>query len=75
MNALERAKAEGRLCLNIEECGPIFGVSRGTIFGMARSGVLPTILVGQRRRVVPLSQLEKLLEGAGQAPGGPQVAV
>lgn len=58
---LENARAEGRLCINIQEAAPILGCSRAMAYEMARSGKLPTILLGQRRRVVPIAQLERLL--------------
>ena len=61
MNAIERAKAEGRAALNIEECGPLFGVGRAAIFEMARRGILPTIRVSARRAVVPIAALEAML--------------
>ena len=50
------------LCISIPDAARRLGVSRGTGYLMARSGQLPTILCGVRRRVVPLSALRKMLE-------------
>lgn len=51
------------LCISIPAAARRLGVSRGTGYLMARSGQLPTILCGVRRRVVPLAALRKMLEG------------
>ena len=64
-NAIELAKAEGRLTLNIDEIPAILGCSRALAYEMARSGRLPIIRLGERRLVVPIDQLEKMLQGAG----------
>lgn len=50
------------LAVSIEQAGRMFGISRNLAYQMARSGELPTVKMGQRRLVVPLAALERLLE-------------
>ena len=52
--------------LSIEEAGRLLGFGRDTAYAAARSGALPTILIGKRKRRVPTSHVLQLL-GGGQA--------
>jgi excisionase family DNA binding protein len=56
----------GRATISIEESAQVLGVGRNLAFEMAKNGRLPTLLVGLRRRVVPVAALRKLLENAGK---------
>jgi len=51
------------LTVSIEEAGRMLGYSRDTAYAAARSGVLPTILIGKRKRRVPSHRLLELLDG------------
>ena len=51
--------------LSIEEAGRLLGYSRDTAYEAARSGTLPTIRIGKRKRRVPTHWLLELLESAG----------
>jgi hypothetical protein len=64
-NLLEMARADGRVTLNIEECGILLGVSRATAFAMAANGTLPVMKVGPRRFIVPIAAFEAMLANAG----------
>ncbi len=48
-----------RITLSIPEAAMAIGVSRGTVYAMMRRSGLRTIKVG-RRRLVPLTELERL---------------
>jgi len=50
------------LCISVPVAARILGVSRNTGYEMARLGQLPTIRCGQRRLVVPMVALLKMLE-------------
>jgi len=51
------------LCISIPAAGRLLGVSRQTAYSMARMKQLPVIRCGQRRLVVPLLALRRMLEG------------
>lgn len=50
-----------RLTLSIAEAALHLGVSKNSVYAAARTGQLPTIVIG-RRILVPVKALEKLLE-------------
>jgi excisionase family DNA binding protein len=49
--------------LSITEAGRLLGYGRDTAYDAARRGVLPTVLVGRRKRRVPTHRLLELLDG------------
>ncbi len=56
-----------RPVLDIPTAGRLaFGLSRSASYRAAESGHLPTIAIGERRRVVPTVQLLALLEGRSE---------
>lgn len=55
-------------CISIPAAARRLGVSRGTGYLMAKTGQLPVVRCGQRRLVVPLSALRRMLEGDGSGP-------
>jgi excisionase family DNA binding protein len=54
-----------RATISIEEAAKVLGIGRNLAFEMAKNGRLPTLLVGLRRRIVPVAALIRLLESAG----------
>ena len=52
-----------RLTCTVEQAGKLLGISRALAYELARRGELPTLRLGERRLVVPLIQLSKMLEG------------
>ena len=53
--------------IDIPTAGRLLDLSRSAAYRAAASGHLPTIAVGDRRRLVPVPLLLRLLEGAPQA--------
>lgn len=58
-----RSGTAERRTVDIPEASRILGIGRNAGYELARAGRLPTLLVGARRRVVPLDALEKMLRG------------
>ena len=54
-----------KLCIDIPTAGKMLGVSRATAYEMARLGQLPVIRCGERRMVVSLPALRRMLEEVG----------
>ena len=57
-----------RLTLTISEAAKLLGIGRNLAYEAARTGELPTVVIG-RRILVPVVVLERLLGGAGQREG------
>jgi hypothetical protein len=57
------------LTVSIEEAGRMLGYSRDTAYSAARTGKLPTILIGKRKRRVPTHRLLELLDGRTSSSG------
>ena len=53
------------VCVSVRTAAKMLGVSRNTAYAMVRLKQLPTIRCGQRRLVVPLPALRKMLGQAG----------
>lgn len=51
------------LCISVPAAARRLGVSRSTGYLMAKTGQLPVLVCGQRRIVVPLAALRRMLEG------------
>jgi len=49
--------------VSVPRAGEYLGVSRACAYKGAREGWLPTIKIGDRRRVVPTAALLRMLEG------------
>jgi excisionase family DNA binding protein len=56
----EVIKHEKRV-ISVPEAAQLLGVSRSLAFRMARNGQLPAIRLGERRLVVPVLAVEKIL--------------
>ena len=54
-------RLRGRAVLSIPEAGELLGLSADGSYDLARSGGLPTIPAGTRRKVVPLGALLSML--------------
>ena len=63
---MDTKKAE-RLTMTVEEAGEALGISRATAYMLAKTGGIPVIRLGERRLVVPIKQLERLLNGESKA--------
>jgi len=62
---------DSRPTLTVEETAKLLGISRGLAFQAVRRGDIPAIRIG-RRILVPLAQLQALLNGDGAyAPAAP----
>lgn len=55
-----------RGCLGVEDAARILKVGRSTVYDLIRSGRLRSIKIG-RRRLVPRSALDALIDGDGEA--------
>ena len=56
------------LVISVEEAGKRLSISRQLAYQLARSGGIPAIRLGQRRLVVPVAALERMLEGGWKPP-------
>jgi excisionase family DNA binding protein len=65
---LETKETE-RLTMTVEEAAQAIGISRGTAYDLIHQKKLPAIRISERRLVVPIKAIEKMLEGlAGTIP-------
>ena len=51
-----------RLALSVTEAAERIGVSRAQLYPLVMSGLIPSIMVGKRRRLIPVAALERWLE-------------
>lgn len=51
-----------RLALSVGEAAERVGVSRAQLYPLVMSGAIPSIIVGKRRRLIPLAALERWLD-------------
>lgn len=56
-----------RKAVNISETAKLLGISRDLVYQLIHEGRLRAVSVGKRRRLVPLSEIERLLEDGNQA--------
>ena len=57
--------AENRMTITVEQAAERLGISRPLAYRLAKSGKIPTIRLGERRILVPICALQKMLENAG----------
>jgi excisionase family DNA binding protein len=50
-----------RLTMTVQEASEVLGISRATAYMLASTGQIPTIRLGERRLVVPIAALMKML--------------
>lgn len=58
-----------RLTMTVEEAGEALGVSRATAYLLANTGRIPAIRISERRLVVPVAALLRMLENTGKPEG------
>ena len=58
-------KMEKPLAVTVEKAGQLLGISRNLAYQLAKSGELPTIKIGEKRRLVPVAKLEEMLRIGG----------
>ena len=54
-----------RLSFTIEDAAEVIGVSRSTMYELVRDGRVRTVHISERKRVIPLVELERFLALAG----------
>jgi excisionase family DNA binding protein len=57
---------EEKLVYTITQCAKLLGLSRATAYSLAREGRLPVIRISDRRLIVPVKAIEKMLAEAGK---------
>jgi predicted site-specific integrase-resolvase len=63
---MTRPDDERVLTMSIPEAGrKYFNVSRNTAYALARTGKIPTVVLSERVRRVPVRAMEKILDSAG----------
>lgn len=60
---------EKPLAVTIEKAGQLLGISRNLAYQLAKAGKIPTVKLGERRLLVPMKDLEKLLKGTEKSEG------
>lgn len=58
---MARQEVEKPLAVTIEKAAHLLGISRNLAYQMAREGRITTVKMGERRLLVPLAKLEKML--------------
>ena len=58
---LTPAELRERHVVSVVEAGAVLGVGRDVAYALARNGTIPTLAVGERRKVVPVAKLLALL--------------
>lgn len=54
-----------RQTVSVDEAAKILGIGRATAYAAIKQGTLPYLRIGEKRIVIPLAALRKLLEGSG----------
>lgn len=52
------------MAVSLPEAAKLLGISKSLAYKLAASGEIPTIQMGERRKIVPMAALEKLVENA-----------
>jgi len=50
------------LAVTIEKAARLLGISRNLAYKLVKEGKIPSLKMGQKRLLVPLAKLEKMLE-------------
>ena len=58
--------ATEKVTISIEEAGKRLGICRTQAYRAAKAGLIPTLRVGSRKHVVPVSAFERMLAEAGR---------
>lgn len=49
------------LAVGLQEAARLLGISKSLAYKLAKSGEIPTIAMGERRKIVPMAAIEKLV--------------
>lgn len=49
------------LAVSLPEAARLLGISKSLAYKLATSGEIPTIALGERRKIVPMAAIEKLI--------------
>ena len=49
------------LAVGLQEAARLLGISKSLAYKLAATGEIPTIQMGERRKIVPMAAIEKLL--------------
>ncbi|NLB52053.1 MAG: excisionase family DNA-binding protein [Syntrophomonadaceae bacterium] len=49
------------LAVGLSEAARLLGISKSLAYKLAASGEIPTIAMGERRKIVPMAAIEKLV--------------
>jgi excisionase family DNA binding protein len=49
------------LAVGLQEAARLLGISKSLAYKLAATGEIPTIAMGERRKIVPMAAIEKLL--------------
>lgn len=49
------------LAVSLQEAARLLGISKSLAYKLAATGEIPTIKMGERRKIVPLAAIEKLI--------------
>lgn len=55
------SELQGRATVTIPEAGKLLGLNRNSSYSAAKAGHIPTLRVGERRLVVPVAPLLRML--------------
>jgi len=49
------------LAVGLQEAARLLGISKSLAYKLAATGEIPTIAMGERRKIVPMAAIEKLV--------------
>ena len=58
------AKWETWATMSVDECSAITGAGRGLVYRGIRNGEIPSIKLGERRVLIPVAAIKKMLGNA-----------
>ncbi|MDQ0375944.1 helix-turn-helix domain-containing protein [Cellulomonas humilata] len=61
-----------RMLLSVADVAAELGCGRDTVYGLLASGLLPSVLVGERLRRIRLPDLEQYIAGLPTSPPSPR---
>lgn len=61
MKTTESLSKTPPLAVGLQEAARLLGISKSLAYKLAATGEIPTIKMGERRRIVPMAAIEKLI--------------
>ena len=61
MKTIENSSKTPPLAVGLQEAARLLGISKSLAYKLAAAGEIPTIQMGERRKIVPMAAIEKLL--------------